>query len=143
MNKKWAVLCLVALVAALYFIGEERRPAQEAEQAEKDNTRAADAAVRKVQQKLAEQKTPEYQIGLARFALKQRLRDPESAQFRNEKMFARGDTLTVCGEVNSRNGFGGLSGFKWYASSGGVVVMWDDADHINPKFVSGLFARCE
>jgi hypothetical protein len=42
-----------------------------------------------------------------------KLRDPESAQFRNERIGAGG---ALCGEVNSKNGSGGYSGFTRFIS---------------------------
>lgn len=48
-------------------------------------------------------------------------KDPESAQFRNEKL-TKGWTLKtsmLCGEVNSKNGFGAYSGYVMFASPGG------------------------
>lgn len=41
------------------------------------------------------------------------LRDPDSAQFRNLRLLAN---HSVCGEVNSKNGFGGYVGFKPFFS---------------------------
>jgi hypothetical protein len=47
-------------------------------------------------------------VFIAENAVKQLLKDPDSAQFRNVKEF----TGPVCGEVNSKNGFGGYVGFS-------------------------------
>jgi len=46
--------------------------------------------------------------------VKQRLRDPESAVFQNVtvNLSTNPSYGTVCGEVNSRNGFGGFGGFQ-------------------------------
>jgi hypothetical protein len=48
--------------------------------------------------------------------VKNKMRDPQSAQFRNlqhlEIVTTKGQTLRhVCGEVNAKNGFGGYVGF--------------------------------
>ena len=51
------------------------------------------------------------QIGKAKEAVKNHLRDPESAQFRDVK-HCSGDQNVITGEVNSRNGFGGYVGFE-------------------------------
>ena len=49
------------------------------------------------------------------------LKDPESAQFRNQK--------GLCGEVNAKNSFGGRSGFvKFIAAKKDLVFMEDDPD---------------
>ena len=53
--------------------------------------------------------------------VKQKLKDPESAQFQNQFIGIKG---APCGEVNSKNSFGGYTGFKRYISLGeGLTVM--------------------
>ena len=42
--------------------------------------------------------------------VRHRLRDPESAVFTNMKVNNREVIPVVCGEVNARNGFGGMAG---------------------------------
>jgi hypothetical protein len=53
------------------------------------------------------------------------LRDPESAIFRNVVVWA--DSYT-CGEVNSRNGFGGMAGYTRFISMGaqGTFIIGQD-----------------
>ena len=58
--------------------------------------------------------------------LAQTLRDPASATFRNIFLYKRvnakpGMQVTVCGEVNARNGYGGLTGFQQFMISGDRV----------------------
>lgn len=49
------------------------------------------------------------------------LRDPSSAQFRNLRTVRQQDgTVAVCGEVNSKNAFGGYGGFQDF-------VVWEGA----------------
>lgn len=50
------------------------------------------------------------------------LKDPGSAQFRNEVVYTEG---IVCGEVNGKNGFGTYTGFKPFTYNGNVYI--DDA----------------
>jgi hypothetical protein len=59
-------------------------------------------------------------------AVKEHMKDPESATFRNERALGHssGDMI-VCGEVNGRNGFGGKAGYQRF--------VW--ADH--PVFPHG------
>jgi hypothetical protein len=40
------------------------------------------------------------------------LRDPSSAAFRNVFIRRRGERISICGEVNARNGYGGYTGFQ-------------------------------
>ena len=57
-----------------------------------------------------------------------KLKDPESARFRNQKIIEfRGGKL-LCGEVNAKNSYGGYVGFLPYmASRGYVILMGNDA----------------
>lgn len=54
----------------------------------------------------------------SRDAIKSRLRDPGSADFRNVRFYSGGPVPVVCGEVNSKNGFGGYTGFQRFIASG-------------------------
>lgn len=51
-------------------------------------------------------------IGRNRDALKEKLRDPSGAEFRNETVSRKSGSPVVCGEVNARNGFGGRNGYQ-------------------------------
>lgn len=60
--------------------------------------------------------------------LAQTMRDPASATFRNVFLYKRvnakaGHQVTVCGEVNARNGYGGLTGFQQFMLSGETVYV--------------------
>lgn len=59
--------------------------------------------------------------------VKEMLKDPDSAQFQNQFIGIKG---APCGEVNSRNSFGGYGGFKRYISAGkGATFLESD---VNP-----------
>lgn len=59
----------------------------------------------------------------AEILISQQLRDPGSAEFSNVRIVRRsGGTAIVCGLVNSRNGFGGMSGPVRFISGDRVVV---------------------
>ena len=53
-------------------------------------------------------------------AVRAQLIDPDSAQFANEKTYSRG---AVCGEVNSKNRFGGYVGFTRYVYFATLVSL--------------------
>lgn len=60
--------------------------------------------------------------------LAQTMRDPASATFRDVFLYKRvtakpGMQVTVCGEVNARNGYGGLTGFQQFMVSGERVYV--------------------
>ena len=56
------------------------------------------------------------------------LMDPNSAQFRNVKIFG---SSKVCGEVNGKNAVGAYTGFKWFVAdifpNGNNYVKFEDA----------------
>jgi len=70
-------------------------------------------------------------------AIKGNLKDPKSAEFRNVYFSKSGGVPMTCGEVNSKNGFGGFVGFQKFVSAGNpeltylqeqvsdFEVMWD------------------
>lgn len=58
-------------------------------------------------------------------AVRSLLKDPGSAEFR-EVYFHRGDEdiPMVCGQVNSKNGFGGYVGYQYFISAGNPVLTF-------------------
>ncbi len=63
----------------------------------------------------------------------ERLKDPSSAQFKSEtlvKMSSSKDSpVSLCGEVNAKNGFGGYVGFSRFISNDqGLVVFAKDEE---------------
>lgn len=77
------------------------------------------------------------------------LRDPSSAQFRGEFLSKR--TNYTCGQVNAKNGMGGYTGFKRYASSKEHFILEDvgvmAAQNLNEKstqeIIEGLDRKIE
>lgn len=67
-------------------------------------------------------------ITLAQDAVKQRLRDPDSAEFSDVHVSRRAGVVAVCGYVNSRNGFGGMSGRQRFISGGATGLEEDFAE---------------
>ncbi len=53
-------------------------------------------------------------IQQVRKLLTDNMRDPESAQFRHERVMRQGQDIWVCGEVNGKNGYGGYTGYTGY-----------------------------
>lgn len=52
------------------------------------------------------------------------LKDPDSAEFRNQRGF--------CGEVNSKNSFGGYVGFKRFIAPNKEMVVFEKDDRMTP-----------
>jgi hypothetical protein len=56
-------------------------------------------------------------IAKAKDAIKDRLKDPHSAEFRRLVVSRTGGVPVVCGEVSSKNSFGGRNGFQRVVSA--------------------------
>lgn len=54
------------------------------------------------------------------------LKDPESAQFRNDRIRQFQGKSVACGEVNANNSFGGKSGFKRYVAASETAVVTEE-----------------
>jgi hypothetical protein len=68
-------------------------------------------------------------IAAAKAAVLKQLREPDSARFSNLKVRAAADGAKgVCGEVNARNAFGGMTGPKLIVYDGkiGRVMVSED-----------------
>lgn len=62
----------------------------------------------------------------AQVLVRQRLRDPSSAEFSDLRVIPGGGASpTVCGRVNARNGFGGVTGPRRFIA-GQTVVLEDE-----------------
>ncbi|MBT0664731.1 hypothetical protein KI809_10510 [Geobacter pelophilus] len=58
-------------------------------------------------------------IDKGKVSVKAKLKDPESVKFRNVYFHKGVDGIPMtCGEVNSKNGYGGKSGFQKFISGG-------------------------
>ncbi|OEO24065.1 hypothetical protein AX279_19740 [Pseudomonas sp. J237] len=76
---------------------------------------------------------------LARKNIKARLKDPESATFRDQFI---GESGIPCGEVNAKNGFGGFTGYKRFLASGnGLAVV--EGDMPPPEFEKAWSELCK
>ena len=78
----------------------------------------------------------------AKRAIHAALRDPASARFRNLREVRTPFGAAICGEVNSRNGFGGMTGFIEFVSAGDVVFVDEgrDIDRLLPQQM--IWAYC-
>lgn len=65
-----------------------------------------------------------------------RLKDPDSASFRSQ---FRGKSGAACGEVNSKNSFGGYKGYQRYMASGGGLVFFEE--EIAPAEFEGAWSN--
>ncbi len=84
-------------------------------------------------------------IDLARNAVKEKLNDPASAQFRNDRVTeaeagikAKGG-FYVCGEVNAKNRMGGYTGFTQYVAS----IIKTDTAYVEIGPDAWMYGRCQ
>ncbi|MEM6826364.1 MAG: hypothetical protein AAF553_00315 [Pseudomonadota bacterium] len=109
-NKSFLVA--LGVVFGVIFIGslvkpDQPRPPQE------ERTEPAPRMMDEIEWKL-----------VAEEVIRKRLRDPDSAEFSDLMVFPRteGRSAIICGYVNSRNGFGGLTGRQRFIVGGTVLV---------------------
>lgn len=112
------------------------------ERAAEDETRRAERQATADSAQRAREQTPGYAKGLAEAALKDRMKDPDAAQFRNEVVYRRGDTLVVCGEVNAKNGYGGYVGFRRFVAMRGVAITEEDLNGKTATTATAFFEKC-
>ncbi|MFT4128253.1 MAG: hypothetical protein QM662_18745 [Gordonia sp. (in: high G+C Gram-positive bacteria)] len=101
----FAVVLLVLVVVA--FINDRDGD----DDATGSSATPAAATMDRVEQRLREKRV----IEVCEMSVRQQLRDPDSAQFREESGqpdTPEGVKWLVIGEVNARNGFGGMVGYK-------------------------------
>ncbi len=58
--------------------------------------------------------------------VRSRLKDPASAEFRNVFFKRHEGTPIACGEVNSKNGFGGFTGFQHFVGAGETMIYLEE-----------------
>lgn len=75
----------------------------------------------------------------AKEAMRQRLKDPESAKFQNVTVHRYSGHAVACGEVNAKNGFGGYGGFEEFLYVGGVAMTRNDGE---AAFVKSWNSSC-
>lgn len=97
-------------------------------------------------------RTPQVSWGPARIQTEARnavlaaLRDPASAQFRNVRRIQHANGTTMfCGEVNARNGYGGMAGFKRFEAGvtdrGEASARLDDQEGLNAAYFRDAWAQ--
>jgi len=55
--------------------------------------------------------------------LKAAMRDPASVEFKDVFVIHKDSSVTVCGSVNAKNGFGGFTGFTHFIAYGTRVMV--------------------
>lgn len=55
--------------------------------------------------------------------VRDQLKDPDSARFRNTRTYHGGGAPVACGEVNSKNSFGGMGGYQRFVAAGDTIAL--------------------
>lgn len=105
---KWGcAIVVVALIGLASLAGGDDEPAGNS----KDGGSSAEDP-------LADVGSQQVWIVKSHDGIRARLKDPDSAEFRNSRFYSGGPSPAVCGEVNAKNGFGGFTGFERFIASG-------------------------
>jgi hypothetical protein len=65
-------------------------------------------------------------------SVKQKLKDPDSAQFKDVRFYSGSGIPVTCGQVNAKNGFGGYTGFERF------VAVGPKAAYLDSEVVEGI-----
>lgn len=65
-----------------------------------------------------------YMVEASKDGVRALLKDPKSAVFQ-DVIYVDHLTPAVCGKVNSRNGFGGMSGFQHFMAHGDNLIVFE------------------
>jgi len=85
----------------------------------------------------AQQQEAEWQLATTRTLVTAMLREPASGKF---GVVFHGRGKAVCGTINARNGFGGMTGQKAFVRLSGKMPMFEDA--WNESFVNAWNRHC-
>ena len=81
-------------------------------------------------------------IEKSKIAVKSRLKDPESSQFDNIRFYdANGVHPVACGNVNSKNGFGGYSGSQRFISAARDNIVFFEKDMASAEEFESIWQK--
>lgn len=70
------------------------------------------------------------------------LRDPSSAKFGEARVSRKQGPPVICGTVNSRNGFGGMTGDKRFIAAPGVISVVEGENMTEAEFSGSWIQFC-
>lgn len=106
---------VVGMIAMVSFC----TPDDNASTGEGGSDQAAQSATEDGANEAPDRSTQHNIVIMSRDGVRARLRDPDSAEFRNVGYYSGGpEGAAVCGEVNAKNGFGGFTGFERFVAMG-------------------------
>jgi len=128
---KWFFTSIGILFVVMIFIGlnEESKltPEQKAVRAEQREAKEAiDSKLKEEKKAIQDEKVKEYAwIAKGKDAVRARLKDSNSAEFKDVYFFRGVDNFPMtCGQVNSKNSFGGFVGFQRFVSGGSAALTF-------------------
>lgn len=89
--------------------------------------------------------TSEQALDLAKKAVVERMKDPESVRFRNVSIKTFEGKPIICGEVNGKNSYGGYVGFQRFVASYSEASIYEDDSRysdVNSAANAGINAAC-
>ncbi|QPB72237.1 hypothetical protein D5125_17040 [Magnetovirga frankeli] len=100
-------------------IAVEKAKQEEAQRLERERTAARAEADKLREQRESEKSKESAWMNRGKQAVKEKLRDPSSAKFRNVYFHRGSDNVPMtCGEVSSKNSFGGYGDYQKFMSAG-------------------------
>lgn len=81
----------------------------------------------------------------AKRTVRDKLKDPDSAQFRKVRLVDHDGGKIVCGQVNGKNSFGGYVGYKSFASSPTrATIQSADTTYslVNDALTTAIYVAC-
>ncbi len=75
---------------------------------------------------LSDENRQEIFIMNAKDYVRSRLKDAKSAQFKNVFYSKASGTHVICGQVNSKNAYGGYGGYKYFVSGSPELTFFED-----------------
>lgn len=120
------VFVVFVIVAANQDVTPEERAAREQRKAERAAAKAKEEQEDAAKNAARDNEIKEMVwVEKGKDAVKARLKDPDSAKFREVYFFRGKDNIPMtCGQVNSKNSFGGFSGFQHFVSGGSAELTF-------------------
>jgi len=122
-----------AEAARLAAMSPEQRTTYEKRMSDQRAERKRQEAIAEAKREARKDRTNRESVYIARHRerMRSRLKDPDSAEFRDVFVSYKDAELTqpvVCGELNAKNAFGGFTGYKKFLAGGSLQVSEEDME---------------
>lgn len=127
LNRRAYAGIVLGMMAVFLFVNAEKNSKDMGEaRIENRKPSVATLANQKAKEEREEKGRQDIWIIKTKDAVRSHLKDPSLAQFRNVFFTRSDDVPVVCGEVNSKNGFGGYGGFQHFVGSGDSLIVLEE-----------------